>query len=361
MILYLWALSGAKHDHRYKITGLRPGVIHRPGIRSSVGNASQVTVKRMEHRHSSTEKTVAAAMGTASSQFGMISWAQARAHGLRHHDIRRLRRSGAWGNPYPQVYSVRSLLAPTNTDRWFRTAIMAAQLALGPYSFAGGETAARLWGMQGLKPWDGRTVHMVIPALGSQRHIRGITLHSWYTAPEEVTTTEDGIRTTDPGRSLRDTLLHVDRNTAVCLMDSCLNQGLVTEEDVEILERRNRGRKGCVRVRNWWPLADGRAQSPLETRVRLVCVDGGVPPSSLQHRFTDSSGRLIGIVDFWWEDRELIGEADGIGPHSTPQALAWDRERQNALQLHYPNVRVVRFTWQDLSRPSYILAAVAGS
>src|SRR5699024_3814003 len=58
-------------------------------------------------------------------------------------------------------------------------------------------------------------------------------------------------------------------------------------------------------------------------------------PFHRQFREADRHRRLL------WEDRELIGEADGIGPHSTPQALAWDRERQNALQLHYPNVRVV--------------------
>lgn len=57
VILYLWSLSGDEYDHRYKITGLGPGIIHRQGIRSGVGNASQVTVKRMERRHSSTEKS----------------------------------------------------------------------------------------------------------------------------------------------------------------------------------------------------------------------------------------------------------------------------------------------------------------
>ncbi|WP_150244425.1 hypothetical protein [Nocardiopsis quinghaiensis] len=304
------------------------------------------------------DAAVSAALAVASRQYGMVSWAQARGAGLTHDDIRRLLRGG-WGRPYPQVYWTR---APTNTSEpavRLRAAVMAAQLALGPYSFAGGETAARLWDMQGLKRWDGREMHMVIPALGAQRHIRGIHLHSWDTEPEEVTTIGDGIRVTDPGRSLRDTLLRVDRDTAVCLMDSCLNQGLITDEDTERLERANRGRRGCVRVREWWPLADGRAQSALETRVRLVCTDGGLAPTELQRRFTDGHGRLIGIVDFWWEHLGLIGEADGIGPHSTPQALARDRERQNALQLWHPHVRVVRFTWQDLQRPEYILATVA--
>lgn len=120
-----------------------------------------------------------------------------------------------------------------------------------------------------------------------------------------------------------------------------------------------RGRRGCADVREWWLMADGRAQSPLETRIRLVCVDGGLPPDELQHRFTDRGGRTVAVVDFWWEGARLIGEADGLGPHSTPQALARDRERQNELQMLYPDVQILRFTWEDLRRPAYILAMVA--
>ncbi|MEE2035867.1 hypothetical protein Q8791_01345 [Nocardiopsis sp. CT-R113] len=238
---------------------------------------------------------------------------------------------------------------------------MAAQLALGACSFAAGETAARLWDLQGLPPWDGSEVHMAIPALGAQRHVTGVTLHSWDTSPEEVTEISGGIRTTRPGRTLRDTLLRVDRDTAVCLMDSALNQGLVGQEEVNDLEEANRGRKGCVNVRRWWPLSDPRAQSALETRVRLICVDGGLPPDDLQRRFLDGGGGTIAVVDFWWEAAKLIGEADGIGPHSAPRVLARDRERQNALQRWYPQTRIVRFTWQDLRRPEYVLATVAGA
>ncbi|WP_285733156.1 hypothetical protein [Nocardiopsis sp. ATB16-24] len=305
--------------------------------------------------------TTMAAVAVASRQYGMLSWEQARDLGLTKDDIRRLLRGGAWGRPHPRVYSVRSMIERSDPAMRLRTSAMAAQLSLGPQSFAGGRTAALLWGMEGLPQWDGREVHMVIPALGAQRHVQGITLHSWYVSREEVTTVEGGLRLTDPGRTLRDVLLHVDRETAVCLMDSALNQGLITREDIPQLERANRGRRGCVNVRRWWPLADGRAQSPLETRVRLLCVDGGLPPTDLQHRFIDGHGRLIGIVDFWWEDLRLIGEADGVGPHSTPQALARDRQRQNALQVWYPDVRIVRFTWRDLKRPDYVLSTVASA
>ncbi|MDT0327544.1 type IV toxin-antitoxin system AbiEi family antitoxin domain-containing protein [Nocardiopsis lambiniae] len=300
------------------------------------------------------------ALNLAARQHGVIGWDQAHRAGITKSDARRLIRNGTWGHPHTGVYTVRDLIDRSNTDTYIRSVTMAAQLALGPHSFAGGETAARLWGVQGLPPWDGHTVHMVIPALGAQRHHHRITLHSWRTSPEEVTALH-GIRLTDPVRTLRDTLLRVDRETAVCLMDSALQRGLILEEDIEGLELANRGRKGCVRVRSWWPLADGRAESPLETRVRLICVDGGMPPTDLQRRFLDGHGRTIGIADFWWEEQRLIGEADGLGPHSLPQALLRDRERQNALQRWHPDVRIVRFTWQDLKRPQYILASIARS
>ncbi|WP_017609502.1 hypothetical protein [Nocardiopsis xinjiangensis] len=299
------------------------------------------------------------ALAIADEQHGVISGHQARYAGLSHSDLRGLKRNGTLGHPYTGVYSVRSLVDRSDTDGFLRTSVMAAQLALGPRSFAGAETAAHLWGMQGLPRWDGHTVHMVVPGPGTKRHRPHITLHTWEIAPGETTTLDGLLRVTTPGRSLCDTLLGVDRETAVCLMDSALNQALVREEDLEALALANRNRKGCVRTYPWWFLADGRAESPLETRVRLACTDAGFPPTGLQHRFVDGSGRLIAVADLWWEDLRLLGEADGLGPHSRPEMLARDRTRQNALQLHYPEVRIVRFTWQDLARPAYITSVLA--
>lgn len=292
-------------------------------------------------------------------QYGVFSWHQARDAGLSKSDVRALKRDGTLRHPYTGVYAVRALVDHADQRELLRASVMAAQLALGPHSFAGGETAAYLWGLQGLPRWDGHTVHMVIPALGAQRHHHRVSLHSWQVAPDEITSVDGTIRATTPERTLRDTLLRVGRATAISLLDSALHQALIAEEDLENMEAANHGRKGCVRSRPWWNLADGRAESPLETRVRLVCADGGLPPTDLQHRFLDESGRTIAVADFWWEGLRLIGEADGLAPHSLPEALAKDRKRQNTLQILYPGVRIVRFTWQDLERPGYILSVIA--
>lgn len=306
------------------------------------------------------QSPVDAATVIASGQYGIITLQQAREYGLSKNDLRRLVRRKEWLRPHLRTYAVRRLVPAAHSPERLRCLAMAAQLAVGPGSCVAGQTAARLWGIRGLERWDGRQVHIAVPAVKIPRTLTGVELHGWDVRPEEVTEIGHGVRITEPGRTLCDTLPTLDRETAVCLMDSALHQGLLREENIEAMNRAIRGRRGCLDVRRWWGLADGRSQSPLETRVRLVRVDGGLPPDELQRRFTDQAGRTVAVVDFWWERPRLIGEADGHGPHSTPYALARDRERQNALQRLYPDVRIVRFTWADLHRPKYILALVAG-
>lgn len=167
------------------------------------------------------------------------------------------------------------------------------------------------------------------------------------------------MRATDPGRALRYTLPVLDRETAVCLMDSALDQGLLEEWQIGAVNEAMRERCGCVGLRRWRGLAHGRPQSPLETRIRLICQYGGPLPDALQRRFTDQGGRTVTVVGFWRE-AWLFSEVDGIGPHSTPRALARDRERQNAPLSLFPQVRIVQFTRADLRWPGYVLALVWG-
>lgn len=296
-----------------------------------------------------------AARSIAGRQYGVLSLAQVRRCGLAQRELRSLLVRGVGKRVHQGVYRDLGYATPTPRGRLL-CAAMAAQVALGPASFVSAETAARLWGVQGLPLWDG-SVHLTIPAVGTQSRTAGVTLHTWATDAAEVTT-RGGLRLTNPERTLRDVLLHVDRATAVCVLDSALNLGRVTAGRLAGLAAANTGRPGGTRSLPWWTLADGRAQSPLETRVRLICTDAGEPPDDLQHRFYGGHGRLIGVGDLWWEDRRLLVETDGRGPHELPEALLHDRRRQNALELDYPGIRIIRFTWADLRFPTYIADSV---
>ncbi|MEE3919160.1 DUF559 domain-containing protein [Micromonospora sp. BRA006-A] len=142
------------------------------------------------------------------------------------------------------------------------------------------------------------------------------------------------------------------RYFAVALLDSALNQARITEEEFGAIPALIAGRRGVVNARRHLAEANGAAQSPLETRTRLRCVDGGVPPDALQIEVRDADGYLLGIGDMGWRAARVIAEADGSGPHSTPDALFDDRQRQN--RLTNAGWTVLRFTWPDTLRPDYI-------
>ncbi|MEW2385895.1 hypothetical protein AB0873_27920 [Micromonospora sp. NPDC047707] len=126
----------------------------------------------------------------------------------------------------------------------------------------------------------------------------------------------------------------------------------VADDDLLAIPRLIRGRRGAVAARSYLAEADGRAQSPLETRARLRCVDGRVPPDVLQLEVRDGDGYLLGVGDLGWRASRVIAEADGRGPHGTPDAIFADRRRQN--RLVNAGWTILRFTWQDTLDPAYI-------
>jgi hypothetical protein len=151
----------------------------------------------------------------------------------------------------------------------------------------------------------------------------------------------DEIRTVDAA-------LQVDRPTALALMDSALHRGLLTPAGLSASIDQARHRRGIVAVRRLAELADARAESQVESRVRLACIDGDVPPDDLQYVVRDPDGHVLAIGDLAWvavRRRPLIGEADGESVHALPGAVYRDRTRGNALVAQACDT--VRFTYAD--------------
>ncbi|MEU7609276.1 hypothetical protein [Micromonospora sp. NPDC049204] len=161
-----------------------------------------------------------------------------------------------------------------------------------------------------------------------------------------------GVRVTAPLRTVSDAILRVDRFSAVSILDSALNRGRITPAHLDVIPNLIRGRRGAVTARSCLAEADGRAQSPLETRTRLRCVDGRVSPDTLQLEVRDNDGYLLGVGDLGWRGPRVIAEADGRDAHGTPEAAFADRRRQN--RMVNAGRTILRFTWQDTLRPDYI-------
>jgi predicted transcriptional regulator of viral defense system len=214
----------------------------------------------------------------ASSQDGVVTLAQAVSAGVAKYEIDRLCRSGRWRRVARAVYLVDG---SAELSRFAR--IRAAALSLGPYAVVALDTAAELYGIGGLPRTE--TVHVSLPG-DSTRAARptdpAIAVHQLTLSPRAITSV-NGILATTPQQTVADLILRVDRYSAVCVLDSALNQGWITLDDFPTICGLLRGRRGAVTARKYLVEADGRAQSPLETRVRLRCVDAesaaGHPPA----------------------------------------------------------------------------------
>ncbi|MGN9811862.1 hypothetical protein ACTMSW_21195 [Micromonospora sp. BQ11] len=233
-----------------------------------------------------------------------------------------------------------------------RARIRAATASFGPCAAVVLETAAELHRIGGSRQVD--QIHLSLPgpaARPARLAHPDVVVHQLVIPPAHLVTV-DGMITTAPVRTVADLVLRLDRYAAVSVLDSALNRGLAAEADLLLISKLIRGRRGATAARGCLAEADGRAQSPLETRTRLRCVDGRVPPDVLQLEVRDDDGYLLGIGDLGWRAPRVIAEADGRGPHGTPDAAYADRRRQN--RLVNAGWTVLRFTWQDTLDPHYI-------
>ncbi|WP_231925228.1 endonuclease domain-containing protein [Micromonospora purpureochromogenes] len=283
----------------------------------------------------------------AGAQDGVVTRAQALELGFGRHEIDSLVLFGRWRLLARAVYLVDPQ-APVSR----RSRIRAAVLSLGPRAHAVLGTAAELHGIGGLPPSE--EIHIALPGRASRpSRVRdpAIVLHQREPSPGSVLAVR-GIPATSPLRTVVDVILRERRYAAVCVLDSALNRRLITDDDLLLVPAMIRRQRGAVAARAYLGEADGRAQSPLETRTRLRCVDGKVPPDALQIEIRDGDGHLLGVGDLGWRGPRVIAEADGRAAHDIPEAVFADRRRQN--RLANAGWSILRFTWQDTLDPNYI-------
>ncbi len=99
-------------------------------------------------------------------------------------------------------------------------------------------------------------------------------------------------------------------------------------------------------------LANGASESPMETRLRLALVLGGLPVPEVQTPLHEK-GSLLGRVDLYYPEARLAIEYDGQ-THRT--SLVEDNRRQN--RLLNAGINLLRFTAADLKTPDLVVAQV---
>ncbi|OBI80762.1 hypothetical protein, partial [Mycobacterium sp. E740] len=186
-------------------------------------------------------------------------------------------------------------------------------------------TAAALFGFDTENPPE---LHVLNPAGRQLRPVDGLVVHRRDGAP---LVEADGRLATAPAWTAIEVARALRRPRALATLDAALRSKTCTRGELWRTVIQHAGRRGIVAVRDLLALADSRAESPMESEVRLAMIDGGLPMPELQYEIIDGNGELRRL-DFAWPEFRLAVEYDGIDWHTDPNALRSDRRRRLALQ-----------------------------
>jgi very-short-patch-repair endonuclease len=217
------------------------------------------------------------------------------------------------------------------------------------------ETAARLLGIELAQ--DSGVERITVARHRSRVRLEGWDVRRADVAPADVLDRPDGLVVTRPARTVADLCVVLPLAQAVAAADSALRSRLVLA--AELVARLQGGpAPGSRRRRRVAALLDARSESVLESLLRVLLAEAGLPTPCTQVPLR-ADGVLVARVDFCWPASRLVVEADGFAFHRDRVAYRRDRERLN--QLESLGWRVLRFSWEDvIGRPDYVVALVRG-
>ncbi|MPQ98283.1 hypothetical protein GB931_10210 [Modestobacter sp. I12A-02628] len=256
-------------------------------------------------------------------------------------------RGRAWCRLFPDVYCDARL--PATHMLLCRAGCLAV-----PRAVVTGRSAAVLWGVDLAGTTD--TVELTVPPGSSARTLTGVRVRRARLTPEEVTRRRSLPVTTPLATAVEVARTSVDLEGAVIALDRLVVSGVVDLDAVRRAAHLTTGR-GCGQLRRAADLADGLAESPQETRLRLLLGGSGLPRPVAQHRIV-VAGVVLARVDFGWPERKVAVEYDGSW-HAEPGQFAKDRRRLNRLTA--AGWRIVFVTAADLYHPAELVARIAAA
>lgn len=261
---------------------------------------------------------------------GPFTLADARRHGLERWHLQ----GAGWRRIGPGTY------LPAGVEETPETAVQAASRRLPPGAAFSGLTAAWLHGLD-VEPCNPVEITVAAPTTVSSRV--GMLVRRRALPKKEVVTVQ-GLRATSVERTLRDLCARLPLTEAVVLCDMALHGRLVKISAL-------RGTAAIEKVSRY---VEPAAESPMESRLRMLLVLAGLPRPEAQVDVRDRFLRFLGRPDLYYREPRLALEYDG-GIHR--ETLAEDNRRQN--RLVDSGVRLLRFTAGDIyNSPDLVVGMV---
>ncbi len=202
---------------------------------------------------------------------------------------------------------------------------------------AGRGMAAWLWsgrdavlaGLSAAAQHDAKWIDPRLPAEIYRRNgkpAHGIIVHRDELTEDEVCVRR-GVPVTTPARTAFDLGRRKGLASALIRVDALANATNLNEADVERLALRHSGVRGIVQLRQILRLMDGGAESPQETRTRLLLVRSELPKPETQILVSDRYGYPFARLDMGYRELKVAVEFDGAQHWTNPAQRTADIDR----------------------------------
>jgi hypothetical protein len=159
--------------------------------------------------------------------------------------------------------------------------LSAWQRRLPPDSVFSGATAAWLFGLD-FKPTN--PIEAIVPLRSGVRSRPGLNMRRCDLPPSDVTRVR-GLRTTTVRRTLRDLCHRLGPVEALIVMDAAIHSRIID--------------KATLFSQHSLATLAAPAESPMETRLRWLLIQAGLPHPEAQVDLRDSDGRFVGRADVY--------------------------------------------------------------
>lgn len=196
---------------------------------------------------------------------------------------------------------------------------------------------------------------VTVPGGGRRRH-PGLLVHRDRLHPGEITDV-DGVRCTTPLRTAFDLARRLDPVEAVVAVDRLANEHRFHPDLLLNFCVRYRGVRGVARVPDVLAAATPYSGSPMESRLRMLIADAGLPRPEVQWVVQDVPARTAIWLDLAYPGHRVGIEYEG-GDHTVAEAVLRDAGRYTRLvDRHW---RIYRYTKYDVfGAANRIVAEVA--
>jgi hypothetical protein len=220
---------------------------------------------------------------------------------------------------------------------------MAAVLGCGPEAVLSHSAAAAVWEVG---PWPSGRVHVTAPTM----HVRGAGVVLHRARVERVV--RDNLPVTTVARTLADLASMLSLQRLEIAFDRAERLGLLDTDQVANEAKRRRGARKVGAILSSLTTPEP-TRSKLEELFRRLCERHNLP---LPAHNVSVAGE---DVDAYWQESHLVVELDSWEFHKTRRAF--ERDRQKAAALERAGVRVLRFTWRQLTQDELVVAATIRS